>query len=274
MEDVLREQASGTTYRYVHGGGIDEPLARVDQGGAAVFFHADHLGSIVKVTNSSGAVVTTRRYDPYGNLEAGASEAGYAFTGREWDPEAGLYFYRERWYDPKVGRFLSEDPLGLLEGPNAYAYVGDNPISRKDPSGMTWQDARTCGWNLFSCATANAPCYRMAEFVEDVLTKGQGSDNDRNNALKHCTWACCIASNSSWKMAIDFTDAHESDDRNKPEYACRSQMDRWNNRVGALLGERNRGGGGDTCLELCQKSPMLQCEPRKVPPIICQSGGF
>ena len=45
----------------------------------------------------------TRQYDAWGNLESGASEPGYAFTGREWDPETGLYYYRARYYDPKVG---------------------------------------------------------------------------------------------------------------------------------------------------------------------------
>jgi RHS repeat-associated protein len=59
-----------------------------------------------------------------------------AFTGREWDPEIGLYYYRARYYDPKAGRFISEDPIGLTGGMNYYAYVGNQPIEGWDPLGL------------------------------------------------------------------------------------------------------------------------------------------
>lgn len=59
-----------------------------------------------------------------------------AFTGREWDPETGLYYYRARYYDAKVGRFISEDPIGFDGGVNLYAYVYDNPVIFTDPTGL------------------------------------------------------------------------------------------------------------------------------------------
>jgi RHS repeat-associated protein len=46
-----------------------------------------------------------------------------AFTGREWDPEIGLYYYRARYYDPKVGRFVGEDPIGFAGGVNFHVYT-------------------------------------------------------------------------------------------------------------------------------------------------------
>ena len=95
---ILREARGSSTIKYVHGPVVDQPLA-VDDGTGLTYFHADGLGSVVKTTNSAGALTLTRRYDASGNLEAGASEPGYAFTGREWDPEAGLYYYRARYYD-------------------------------------------------------------------------------------------------------------------------------------------------------------------------------
>lgn len=134
-EDVLGEEASGAAYRYIHGPGIDEPLARVNASGGVTFLHTDGLGSIVGTTNQSGAFTGLRRYDAFGNPQVGASVAGYAFTGREWDPEAGLYYYRARYYDPKIGRFLSEDPLFWIDTPNLYAYVGNNSVNYTDPSG-------------------------------------------------------------------------------------------------------------------------------------------
>lgn len=138
--DILRENVtiSGSTVTsyYVHGPGIDEPLAK-ETGGMLTYYHADGLGSIAKETDGSGVVTATLRYDAWGNIETGARD-GFAFTGREWDPEIGLYYYRARYYDPRGARFLSEDPIGLAGGINMYAYVGGNPISRWDPEGLDW----------------------------------------------------------------------------------------------------------------------------------------
>ncbi len=114
---------------------IDEPLA-VDDGAAVSYLHADMLGSVVRISSTGGAVSLTRQYDAWGNLEEGAGEPGYAFTGREWDPESGLYYYRARYYDPRIGRFVSEDPVGFRAGPNFYTYVSSNPVNLADPSGL------------------------------------------------------------------------------------------------------------------------------------------
>lgn len=134
--DILRENVttSGTvTSYYVHGPGVDEPLAK-ETDGVLRYYHADGLGSVVKETDGSGVVVNTLRYDAWGNIEAGARD-GYAFTGREWDPETGWYYYRARFYDPRGGRFVSEDPIGLDGGPNAFSYVDSGPVNFSDPSG-------------------------------------------------------------------------------------------------------------------------------------------
>jgi RHS repeat-associated protein len=90
------------------------------------------------MTDSAGAVVHTRQYDAWGNLEQGADQPGYAFTGREWDPEIGLYYYRARYYDPKVGRFISEDPIGFEGGVNFYGYVENDPAMLSDPNGLAY----------------------------------------------------------------------------------------------------------------------------------------
>jgi len=138
--DILREAvddgASTTSYRYIHGPGIDEPLARIDHAGQASYYHADGLGSIVRMTSQAGDIVQSRQYDAWGNPELGADLPGYAFTGREWDPETGLYYYRARYYDPKIGRFISEDPIGFQGGVNFYGYGRNNPTNFVDPSGL------------------------------------------------------------------------------------------------------------------------------------------
>lgn len=86
------------------------------------------------MTTSTGALSLTRRYDLWGQLLAGAAASGPAFTGREWDAEIGLYYYRSRYYDPKTGRFISEDPSHAESNP--YAYVANNPVNRFDPFGL------------------------------------------------------------------------------------------------------------------------------------------
>ncbi|MFN2375668.1 MAG: RHS repeat-associated core domain-containing protein, partial [Candidatus Binatia bacterium] len=99
-----------------------------------------HLGSVVMLTDEDGMVAAEYEYDAYGRRTAVAEavDQPYAFTGREWDEESGLYYYRARYYDPASGRFLSEDPIGFSGGDaNLYRYAGNNPVNWTDPSGQT-----------------------------------------------------------------------------------------------------------------------------------------
>jgi RHS repeat-associated protein len=104
-----------------------------------VYYVGDHLGSIVRTTDSLGTPTLTRQYDPWGNPIQGSTTSGYAFTGREWDSEAGSYYYRARYYDSHLARFLSEDPEGLSAGLNSYAYVNNRPQNAIDPTGKRVQ---------------------------------------------------------------------------------------------------------------------------------------
>jgi RHS repeat-associated protein len=137
LRETVNDGSTTASYRYIYGPGIDEALAREGASvGSIQYFHADGLGSIVKGTDTAGIVNQTRRYDAWGNLEAGADQPGYGFTGREWEPEIGLYYYRARYYDPKIGRFVSADPIGFLGGENFYSYVRNSPTNLIDPSGL------------------------------------------------------------------------------------------------------------------------------------------
>ncbi|MEA3434830.1 MAG: RHS repeat-associated core domain-containing protein, partial [Thermodesulfobacteriota bacterium] len=80
----------------------------------------------------------TTKYGPFGEVidASGTSENFLKYTGREHDEELGLYYYRARYYDPDLGRFLTEDPIGFDGGINFYAYVGNNPINFNDPEGL------------------------------------------------------------------------------------------------------------------------------------------
>jgi RHS repeat-associated protein len=121
---------------------IDEPLARIEADGTVRYYHADALGSVTALTDASESVQTRYKYESFGKTEMtlddghGAANP-FRYTGRELD-ETGDYYYRARYYNPVLGRFISEDPIGLLGGINLYSYVGNNSINGIDPFGLDW----------------------------------------------------------------------------------------------------------------------------------------
>jgi RHS repeat-associated protein len=147
-EDLLLEYDESNTLqaRYTHGPGVDEPIA-MTRGSASYFYHQDGLGTVTELTDGSGTTAKSYAYDSWGNIlaQTGTVENPYTYTGREFDAETGLYYYRERYYDPQTGRFLQKDPIGLRGGDfTLYAYVGNDPIDRIDPYGLylTWVHKR------------------------------------------------------------------------------------------------------------------------------------
>jgi RHS repeat-associated protein len=116
---------------------LDEPLSEL-RSGTASYYQQDGLGSSTSLSNSAGAIANTYTYDSFGKLTAstGTLTNPFQYTGREFDSETGLYFYRARYFDPPTGRFLSEDPIGFSGGLNFYAYVQNSPLNFLDPSGL------------------------------------------------------------------------------------------------------------------------------------------
>ena len=142
-DHILAEyDASNTLLRkYIHGPCIDEPICLVEASGTYVgtqYYHYDALGSIVGLTNSAGAMVQFYEYSVYGQVAASDPNHPnrFMFTGREFDRDTGLYYYRARYYNPEIGRFLQTDPIGYGDGMNWYAYCHSNPINCADPSGQ------------------------------------------------------------------------------------------------------------------------------------------
>jgi RHS repeat-associated protein len=128
--------AGSAVARYSQGLNIDEPLAML-RSGTTSYYQADGLGSLTSLSNTSGALANTYTYDSFGNVTAstGSLTNSFRYTGREFDSETSLYYYRARYYDPAAGRFLSEDPINFKAGVNFYLYVYNRPTRLRDPRG-------------------------------------------------------------------------------------------------------------------------------------------
>lgn len=130
--------------RYLFGDRVDQLFAQEDATGNVLWPLADQLGTIADVIDSQAALVDHVVRDSYGNVvtETGPGTTRFGFTGREFDEATGLYYYRARYYDSALGRFLSPDPLGLASGDaNFYRYVGNDPVRLVDPFGRNAMDA-------------------------------------------------------------------------------------------------------------------------------------
>ncbi|MFQ6029467.1 MAG: RHS repeat domain-containing protein [Dehalococcoidia bacterium] len=134
--DIIRDVLDGAEAVYLRTLNIDETLGRTDAG-STQFYLADAVRSTIGLTDSTGVSVTTYTYEPFGRASASGtlSANAFQFTGRENDLTR-FYYYRARYYDPVLGRFLSEDPLKQLRIGNLYAYAGSSPLTLVDPSGL------------------------------------------------------------------------------------------------------------------------------------------
>jgi len=139
-DDRLIEETTasgGSVARYSQTESIDEPLAMM-RGGVTSFYNADGLGSITSLSNSAGTLAQTYSLDSFGKLTASAGSVTnpFLYTAREFDTETNLYFYRARYYDPTVGRFVSQDEIGNDDDADLYRYVRNNAPNLRDPTGL------------------------------------------------------------------------------------------------------------------------------------------
>ena len=140
--DVLTEYDTNNVVvcRYTTNLRIDDIIS-AKRGGTVEYFHKDALGSITNLTLSNENILVSYRYTSFGSIESQSNEHQneFTYTGRQIDREAGLYYYRSRYYNSEIGRFTQKDKIGAKGGLNLYLYVKDNPIIYIDPSGKCKQ---------------------------------------------------------------------------------------------------------------------------------------
>jgi RHS repeat-associated protein len=121
------------------------------------FTHRYRLGTIRDVTSNIGAIQNHITYNKFGRFITQTNpnvRSRFNYTGREFDGEAGLYYYRSRYYDPVGGRFIGEDAIGFLAGdPNLYRYVGNSPVNAIDPFGLIIYELGDGGTLEIECYT-------------------------------------------------------------------------------------------------------------------------
>ena len=189
---IEERDGSGTLQRkYVYGPSIDEPV-RMSSSGTNYYFHAVALDSITEITDATGGLVEQYRYDAYGAptiydsngspLSASAISNRLLFTGRDRDPDTGLYNFRYRYYSPTLGRFAQPDPIRLHGGSlNLYGYVWNNPLVYLDPFGLSsWHWS---GWDLIPPVAFVHAFYDVgAGFSEGLIGLSHAMDSASSTA--------------------------------------------------------------------------------------------
>ena len=245
-----RDGSNVLTQQFVYGNYIDEVLVMdrnldgdnnaIGVGDQRLHYHQDGLFSVYAVTDETGDIIESYLYDPYGEVTVfdtngdivpphpwGAANSlidnPYLFTGRRFDEETGLYYFRARYYDSDQGRFISRDPLGYVDGMNLYGgYFVPNGV---DPSGEVWEAA--------AIVAVIALGFTIAESMDDDCVPGRVAPVNLSVTCERiCTtpsaWTFCIDPNGTGvrparqrcTVSAGFFQAWEFDGWTGPATAC------------------------------------------------------
>jgi len=211
------DSAGNILAKYTHETGMDRPLAEL-RFGATSYYQQDGINTVTSLSSSAGVLANTYTYNSFGKLSAstGTIVNPLRYTGREFDAETGIYYYRARYYDPSAGCFLSEDPTWFRGGVDFYTYVAGNPVNFSDPLGLQHSpggpdhprpgfkfgcketdDCSTLSWkiDLFEALMAGHKAWDVANkqpgrHDEDIESFGGGLANCVRIHQKKCTGKC------------------------------------------------------------------------------------
>ena len=152
-----------------------------------------------------------------------------------------------RDYDPRIGRYVESDPMGLKAGLNTFGYVFGNPLTLVDPTGLAAYNK----WEALLCARNPIQCFLARRCADQAKQAEGGSVNDRGDALRHCHWSCCMTKVVGPVVAMSYGDAHEEYPGNPN---CEKMMDRFNNSQGIRAA---MGSPSQDCGTSCRRQPLL-----------------
>ena len=221
---VLTLDAKGNVKdRNLWGANQDELIATNDQ-----FTLCDHLGSVRDVVDATDKVQKHVEYNAFGQIMTltGQSNCIFGYTGKMFDIATGLQWNINRWYDAKVGRWCSEDPIGFKsKDENLYRYVNNSPLRNVDLMGH--HVTRRC-----LCCALSLGALTLSQGWGFGLVGYWDHDNDETggNAMRHCIASCKTAQLCGKECAREFWDGREEGN------GIDEQQDRANNSVGRDLG--------------------------------------
>ena len=145
---MVEDVTDGATTSYLYGNNIDEVL-QIKRGEDTYYYHTNHLGSIITISNLEGGIVERMNYNAFGLptffnykdavMTHSSIDNNILYSGREYDAESETYYYRARTMHPYLGRFIHKDPLMYIDGMNDYLYVKNLPIKYVDRTGESVQ---------------------------------------------------------------------------------------------------------------------------------------
>lgn len=157
--------------------------------------YTDHLGSAVLETDGSGAVISYEEYHPYGTTAYRYGKPGtdlslkrFRFSGHELDDETGLYYAGARYYAPWLGRWVSTDPSGCVDGSNLFRYCRNSPITVADPTGTQGQPTRTYDVRIQMPWFTGQEHPTIADFRKQLRSYGADLDprvTDKNATIRY-----------------------------------------------------------------------------------------
>lgn len=198
-DHLIEERVGGAVRRsYVYEAGSSRPTCFIEDG-SFYYYVQDALGNIVAVVDANGSTVGSYRYSPYGvvELQAGGGAARWGFGGMYGDEETGLWFAKNRYYDPSLGCFLSRDPLDRSGGfgPwSLYTYAMSDPITFVDSDGMIPRPTKGCTYNRFNLSRS----WKAPGILSKVL---KGFKIEAYYQRSFCL-SCCDS--GEWKPSVEF----------------------------------------------------------------------
>ncbi|MBX3265414.1 MAG: RHS repeat-associated core domain-containing protein [Acidobacteria bacterium] len=216
---VVKSRFNGDEFLFGQRHSIAEPLcidnnSYNETGSAESYFLADHLGSTNGLADATGSLTAQTGYRASGNATNAAFPTRYQFTGREFDSSTGLQFSRARFYDPKLGRFISEDPIGFAGGDvNLYGYVWNDPLHFVDPQGrngwrnwVAWANERKWQAEQAMLESLEGPIYFAVGFG-DSASLGLTTYFRRWQGIENVNWNCSVSYQAGGWAALAATTA-------------------------------------------------------------------